>query len=135
MRMTPLAIALITATLAACTGVNRRTPAEPAVRDAGMTTADAAIDKAFADLSKRWLDGWLKLNPINATQQGDHRFDAEIDDLSAAGRQRSIDFAKSMLLELDTIDTGRLSRENQIDAAILRNQLQSDLWSIQTLQS
>ncbi len=135
MRLTPLAVALLTATLAACNVTNTSTPAEPAIKDAGTTTADAAIDKTFAELSKRWLDGWLKLNPINATQQGDHRFDAEIDDLSAAGRKRSVDFAKKMLTELDTIDPNKLSRENQIDAAILRNQLQSDIWATETLQS
>ncbi len=135
MRLTPLAVALLTATLAACSGAGPGAPAEPAIKDAGMTTADDAIDKTFADLSKRWLDGWLKLNPVNATQQGDHRFDAEIDDLSEAGRKRSVDFAKTILAELDTIDAGKLSRENQIDAAILRNQLQSDLWNIETLQS
>jgi uncharacterized protein (DUF885 family) len=135
MRLTPLAIALLTATLAACGGANTGTPAEPATRDAGMTTADAAIDATFAELSKRWLDGFLKLNPVNATQQGDHRFDAEIDDLSAAGRKRSVEFSKSMLVELDAIDAGKLSRENQIDAAILRNQLQSDIWATEMLQA
>jgi uncharacterized protein (DUF885 family) len=135
MRPTSLAIALLTATLAACGGANTGALTEPATQDAGMTTTDAAIDAKFADLSKRWLDGWLKLNPVNATQQGDHRFDSEIDDLSAAGRAGYVGFSKKMLAELDTIDTGTLSRENQIDAAILRNQIQSDIWGMETLQS
>ncbi len=135
MRLTPLAIAMLTATLAACSGAGTNTPVEPTAKDASMTTVDAAIDARFADLSKRWLDGWLKLNPVNATQQGDHRFDAEIDDLSAAGRTQYINFSKKMLAELDTIDAGKLSRENQIDAAILRNQIQGDIWGTETLQS
>jgi uncharacterized protein (DUF885 family) len=135
MRLTPLAIALLTATLAACSGAGTNTPVEPTAKDASMTTVDAAIDARFADLSKRWLDGWLKLNPVNATQQGDHRFDAELDDLSAAGRTQYVDFSKKMLAELDTIDAGKLSRENQIDAAILRNQIQGDIWGMETLQS
>ena len=135
MRLTPLAIALLTATLAACSGTNTSAPAEPAAKEAAMTTKDAAVDARFADLSKRWLDGWLKLNPINATQQGDHRFDAEIDDLSAAGRTQYVDFSKKMLAELDAIDAAKLSRENQLDAAILRNQIQSDIWGMDTLQA
>ena len=136
MRLTPLAIALLTATLAACSGAGTNIPVEPTAKDASMTTTvDAAIDARFADLSKRWLDGWLKLNPVNATQQGDHRFDAELDDLSAAGRTQYVDFSKKMLAELDTIDAGKLSRENQIDAAILRNQIQGDIWGMETLQS
>ena len=141
MRMTPLAVALLTATLAAgtVTGASTVSAAAPAASAATPTaakaTAAAAVDAKFADLSKRWLDGFLKLNPISATQQGDHRFDAEIDDLSAAGRTAYITFANTMLAELDAIDAGKLSRENQIDAAILRNQLQSDVWGMETQQA
>ena len=40
-----------------------------------------------------------------------------------------------MLAELDALDVSTLSRENQVDAAILRNQLQYDLWSAETMQA
>lgn len=135
MRLTPLAIALLTATLAACTGGGTGTATAPADKAAAAPASDAALDAKFADLSKRWLDGFLALNPVGATQQGDHRFDAELDDLSAAGRAKYVDFAKKTLAELDAIDAAKLSRENQIDAAILRNQLQSDIWGMDTLQA
>lgn len=134
MRMTPLAVALLTATLAAGT-VTGASAASPATPTAAKATADATVDARFADLSKRWLDGFLKLNPVGATQQGDHRFDAEIEDLSAAGRTAYVAFANTMLAELDAIDAGKLSRENQIDAAILRNQLRSDVWGMETQQA
>lgn len=135
MRLTPLAIALLTATLAACTGGGTGTATAPADKTAAAPASDAALDAKFADLSKRWLDGFLALNPVGATQQGDHRFDAELDDLSAAGRAKYVDFARKTLAELDAIDAAKLSRENQIDAAILRNQLQSDIWGMDTLQA
>ena len=135
MRPTSLAVALLTATLAACSGAGTGTATEPTAKAATMTTTDAALDARFAEISKRWLDGWLKLNPVNATQQGDHRFDREIDDLSVAGRTTYVEFARTMLAELDAIDAGKLSRENQIDAAILRNQIQSDIWGMETLQA
>src|SRR5688500_15582410 len=76
----------------------------------------------------------MKINPVNATQIGDHRFDTEVDDISAAGRAAGIAFDREMLAALDAIDVAKLSRENQIDAAILRNQLQYDLWAYETLQ-
>ncbi len=107
------------------------TPAAPQ----GTQTGQSAADTAFAALSQRWLDGYLALNPVQATQQGDHRFDTEVDDLDAAGREKALAFAKGMLGELEAIDTTALSRENQIDAAILRNQLQADVWATETLQS
>lgn len=135
MRLTPLAVALLTAALTACGGAGTDVPKESAMHADAPSTVDAAVEANFINLSTRWLDGWLKLNPINATQQGDHRFDTEIDDLSAAGRTQYVDFAKTMLAELDAIDTSKLSRDNQIDAAILRNQIQGDIWGMETLQS
>jgi uncharacterized protein (DUF885 family) len=134
MRLTPLAIALLAVTLAACGGQRADTTAATTEKTL-PAMVDSAVEAQFASLSKRWLDGWLKLNPINATQQGDHRFDAEIDDLSADSRKRAVEFSRGVLAELDAIDASKLSRENQVDVAILRNQLQSDIWATETLQS
>ncbi|MGE4367157.1 DUF885 domain-containing protein, partial [Thermomonas sp.] len=89
---------------------------------------------AFAALSRQAVDDWMRLSPVAATQTGDHRFDAELDDLSAAGRQRRVDTSKALLAKLDAIDAGKLSREHQVDAALLRNQLQSDIWTTEVLQ-
>jgi hypothetical protein len=50
--------------------------------------AATAEDARFEALSKRWLDAWLSLQPITATQVGDHRFDGDIDDMSPLGRSR-----------------------------------------------
>jgi uncharacterized protein (DUF885 family) len=96
---------------------------------------DASTDAAFSDLSKRWLDGAMRLSPVSATQTGDHRFDGELDDLSAEGRAKSLQFSRGILAGLAQIDRSRLSRENQVDAAVLDNQLRYDLWSQQTLQA
>src|SRR4051794_5159105 len=119
-------------------GCNSQAPA-PVEKPAAAPTAAQPVapdfDAQFADLSKRWLDGAFKLSPVTATQAGDHRFDAELDDLSAEARQRGLDFSKGMLAELGKIDRAKLSRENQIDYAILANQVKSDIWGTETLQS
>lgn len=117
-------------------GCNAQAP-QPAEKPAPPAVVQAPapdFDGQFADLSKRWLDGAFRLSPVSATQAGDHRFDAELDDLSAEGRQRGLDFSKGMLAELGKIDRARLSRENQIDYAILLNQVKSDIWNTETLQ-
>lgn len=126
------AAAFLAAALAACQG--QAPTAAPDASTLATAPADARQDGKFADLSKRWLDGWMRLNPVYATQVGDHRFDAEIDDYSAQARHNVVDFSKKMLAELDAIDAAGLSRENQVDAMILRNQLHSDIWTIETLQ-
>lgn len=133
MRQHLLAFALIAA-LGGCQQADAPTAASgtPA---AAAPAGDAAVDAAFADLSKRALDTWMQLSPISATQIGDHRYDAEIDDLSAAGQQKMLTAYKGLVADLDRIDVSKLSRENQVDAAILRNQLQSEIWSAEVLQS
>lgn len=129
MRKHLLAAALL-ASLAGCTSEAPTTPSAT-TGQAGQSQADAQ----FAELSKKALDTWMQLSPVSATQIGDHRFDAELDDVSAAGQQKSLDASKALLADLEKIDVSRLGRENQVDAAILRNQLQSDIWSNETLQS
>ena len=130
MRPTPLAAALLVTMLGACQP--RTTP--PAAPAPDVVLASEQADARFAELGERWLDGAMRLSPVWATQVGDHRFDSEIDNLSAVGRQASLEFSKKTLAELDAIDAGTLSRENQVDAAILRNQLRSEIWNAQTLQ-
>ncbi|CAN7256158.1 DUF885 domain-containing protein [Pseudoxanthomonas sp. LjRoot168] len=133
MRKTLLAAALL-ASLSACQ--KSEAPSTVPGADTAATATDTAkADAAFADLSKRALEGWLQLSPVGATQIGEHKYDGELDDLSAAGRQKGLEFSKKILAELDATDIAALSRENQVDAAILRNQLQYDIWTAETLQS
>lgn len=135
MRRSLLALALL-ASLAACHKAETPTaPAAPAAGSAATATGASQADTAFADLSQRALEGWFQLSPVSATQTGEHRYDGELDDLSAEGRQKALDFSKKILAELEAMDVSQLSRENQVDAAILRNQLRYDIWNAETLQS
>lgn len=131
MRQSLLALALLTS-LAACQ--KAESPTAPATDGQATAAAVSAADAAFTDLSARALEGWFQLSPVSATQIGDHRFDGELDDLSEAGRARGLEFSQGILAELQALDVSALSRENQVDAAILRNQLQYDIWNAQTLQ-
>lgn len=104
-------------------------PAPPAT-----TMPDPTTDAAFAKLAHDAVERWLALSPVSATQIGDHRYDDRLDDLSPAGRQQRLETSKALLAQLEAVDVSRLSRENQVDAALLRNQLQSDIWTIEVLQ-
>ncbi|RRN57398.1 DUF885 domain-containing protein [Pseudoxanthomonas sp. SGNA-20] len=121
-----LALALL-APLAAC-----QKPEAPEA--ASTATAPSPADAAFADLSARALEAWMRLSPVAATQAGDHRHDAELDDLSAEGRRQALETSRALLAELDALDVAALSRDNQVDAAILRNRLEYDIWSAEVLQ-
>jgi uncharacterized protein (DUF885 family) len=115
-------LALVFAALAAL--------AAPALARAAAPSADAQ----FEALGRRFVDEFGRYAPVYATALGDHRFDGELDDLSPAGRARTVAWTQGVLAELQAIDRTRLSRANQVDAAMLDNQLRYSLWSEQTLQ-
>ncbi|MBS0580654.1 MAG: DUF885 domain-containing protein [Proteobacteria bacterium] len=88
--------------------------------------ADAALD----DLERRYLDEFGRFAPVDATLIGDHRHDAELDDLSARGRAARLNWDKELLDHVGHIDRATLSRDHQVDAALLANQLRYDIWQI-----
>jgi uncharacterized protein (DUF885 family) len=126
MRTTVLATALVAA-LCGC-----QPSASPA-----WTTPNVQIQQdhnaQFAALSELALRQWMQHSPISATQIGEHRYDNRIDDVSAQGIAAGIEQTRALLDALEAIDTQQLSRDNQVDAAILRNQLEGDLFRATTL--
>lgn len=94
---------------------------------------DAAA--AFADLGHRYVAAIAEFAPTYGTVLGDHRFDARLPDISAAGRARQMTAERAMLAELGRIDRRRLSRDDQVDAALLDNQLRSDIFDNDEVQS
>jgi uncharacterized protein (DUF885 family) len=102
--------------------------AEPA--EAPVAEADARFEAASA----RYVEEFGRYSPVAATQLGDHRFDGELEDMSAAGRARTIAWARGLLAEISALDRGRLTRPNQVDAAMLDNQLRYQIWSDERLR-
>ncbi len=97
--------------------------------------APTAADAAFTALARRWLKTTAVLSPVWATQIGDHTLDGELDDMSPAGRAAAAAAKRAILADLEAIPAQRLTRTNQIDAAILANALRFDLWTEDVLQS
>ena len=99
-----------------------------------VTAAATSEDARFEAFGDRVVDEYLRLNPVNATQTGDHRYDAMMPDVSAAGRAAVRTFAERTLAELAKFDTQHLSRENQVDAILLKDQMDYLIFSDQRLQ-
>ncbi|MDO1558010.1 DUF885 domain-containing protein [Brevundimonas sp. 2R-24] len=92
-------------------------------------------DSAFGQIAAQWLDESLRLSPVAATGLGDHRFDHLVDDVSTAGRAAQVNLARSVLTRLDALPSEGLSRADQVDAALLRQNLRAQIWSDAELQS
>ena len=101
---------------------------------APVTAAQANEDARFEAFGDRAVDEYLRLNPVNATQTGDHRYDALMPDVSAPGRAATRAFAERTLAELAKFDARSLSREHQVDAILLKDQLDYILFSDERLQ-
>ena len=105
-------------------------PSIAAPSNAAATNEDAR----FTAFGERIVDEFLKLDPVSATQLGDHRYDALLPDVSAKGRAARRAFAGQALAQLAKFDAHRLSREHQVDAILLRDQLNYIIFSVDRLQ-
>ncbi len=99
-----------------------------------LATIPSIADRAFDALSRRYFDEVLALQPVSATGLGDHRYDNQLDDVSAAARDRALTVERNLLRDVRALDRARLSRAHQVDANILANQLEYDLWRMEELQ-
>ena len=95
---------------------------------AGM--ADPAVDSAFDALAEDYLDAMPELSPVNATLIGDHRFDDRLDQVDAAARNEQRNVYRALLARLTEIDWDNLSSENQIDADLLKLDIEYRLWDL-----
>ena len=87
------------------------------------TAAAATADEAFEALAERYVSDLTAFSPVSATAIGDHSADDELDDVSAAAREQRRSLYREYLAALATIDRDALSRANQVDAEMLRNDL------------
>jgi len=88
-------------------------------------TAEQALDDFF----RAYLDEYFRMRPTDATQAGDHRFDAQLDDLSTEARAKWVELQRRTLAALpQKVDYSRLSREKQVDYEIFKHHLETSLW-------
>lgn len=91
-------------------------------------------DRQFATLARDYLDDQGRRHPDFATELGDHRFDAHLPVLSvdalAAERQALGRWAGT----LGTLDTGALTAEHQVDAAMMAGHIARQLFELDELR-
>lgn len=96
--------------------------------------ADSNVNDSFDALAKQYIDEFPALHPVSATQLGDHRFDDQVDEVNPELRKREADFCRKYLERLSRISTVELSRDRQVDARLLKQQLEATIWQLETLQ-
>ncbi len=97
--------------------------------------AQTSEDARFAQLGRDYLRDLAAAHPSYATHLGDHAYDSDVDDLSATGRARDAAMLKTYLARVTAIRRAGLTRDDQVDAALLTHALRYRLWSLETLQA
>jgi uncharacterized protein (DUF885 family) len=97
--------------------------------------AQPAEDEKLRVFFKNYLEQRFAQRPLDATALGDHRFDAQLDDISPAARESWRALAKDTLAALPKqVAYKKLSRDGQIDFEIVQNQLARQIWNIDNMR-
>jgi uncharacterized protein (DUF885 family) len=85
-------------------------------------------DDAFQKVAHDYVEKYLRANPEQATELGDHRFDGELTDYSADARSRYLATQKDFRDKLNTIDESQLTGANSIDFRILKENIDYEIF-------
>src|SRR5262249_37622319 len=84
------------------------------------TTSAISDADAFQKLPHAHVEKYLRANPEQATDRGDHRFDGQLTDYSVEARGQNLATQKDFREKLNTIDGSQLTGPNSIDFRILK---------------
>ena len=92
-------------------------------------------DDEFEKIAKDYVEGFLSSHPEYATELGDHRFDGQLTDFSAATRNRQLARAKHFRESLQAFDDfSQLTGANQVDVRILRDNIDNEIFKLEELK-
>ena len=91
-------------------------------------------DRQFEQLATRFIAELMPMNPEWATNLGEHQYDSQLSDYTAAGVKKSRDFYAAYLTKLNKIPFDKLSRVNNVDARIMRDNLEYNVFQIDVLR-
>lgn len=99
-----------------------------------MAYAKQTADQKFEALANAYIAELLEMNPERATNLGEHKYDNRLNDYSLEGIKKSRKLTEKYLKQLDEIPLDKLNKVNNVDARIMRHNLESNLFQIDTLR-
>ena len=92
------------------------------------------MNERLGAIAERFWDRAMKESPIWATILGDHRFDAEVEDLSAEHEQHTIAEYTALRDEAQTVDPAGLSGDDRITRHVLMSEADGYIGAMQSRQ-
>ena len=92
-------------------------------------------DDEFQKIANDYVEGYLASHPEDATELGDHRFDAELTDYSPDTLVRLLARARQFREALKKFDDfSQLTGANQVDVRILRDNIDNEIFELEELK-
>jgi uncharacterized protein (DUF885 family) len=102
---------------------------------ASHSQADASSDSQFRNLTRQFIEADLRQYPESATQQGDHRYDNFLTDMSHEGIERRRHHAQTWKRRFQNVIPERLSPANEADREWLAAQIDDELLGLEEIRS
>ncbi len=101
---------------------------------ATLNAAATSQDEAFQKIAGDYVEQYLRANPEQATDLGDHRFDAELTDYSAEAQAKDLATQKEFREKLTAIDGSQLTGANGVDFRILKENIDYQIFRAEDLK-
>ena len=91
-------------------------------------------DDAFQKIAHDYIEQYLRANPEDATELGDHRFDGQLTDYSPEARAKELAAQKEFREKLSAIDSSQLTGANNVDFRILKENIDYQIFRAEELK-
>jgi uncharacterized protein (DUF885 family) len=91
-------------------------------------------DDAFQKIAHDYIEQYLRANPEDATELGDHRFDGQLTDYSSEARAKELATQKEFRDKLSAINGSQLTGANNIDFRILKENIDYQIFRADELK-
>src|SRR5213596_4243665 len=91
-------------------------------------------DDAFQKIAHDYVEQYLRANPEDATDLGDHRFDGQLTDYSPEARAKDLSTQKEFRDKLSAIDGSQLTGANNVDFRILKENIDYEIFRAEELK-
>ncbi len=99
-----------------------------------LNTSATSQDEAFQKIAHDYVEQYLRANPEQATELGDHRFDGDLTDYSSEARAKDLATQKEFRDKLNAIDGSQLSGANNVDFRILKENIDYEIFRDEELR-
>src|SRR6266478_6126128 len=99
-----------------------------------LNAAATSQDDAFQKIAHDYVEQYLRTNPEQATELGDHRFGGQLTDYSADARAKDLATQKEFRDKLNAIDGSQLTGPNNIDFRSLKENIDYQIFQDEELK-